>query len=408
MNVIVEQTGPSPEGALGNALGDAVQILNMGPQHPGTHGVLRLLVTLHGEQIVDMEPHIGYVHTGIEKNLEYKQYQQGVTLTDRMEYTAASCNNLAFVLPVEKLMGLEIPSRATILRVIWAELSRLSGHLIWIGNHAIDLGAMSVFLYAFRERESILDLHEMAAGARMMPSYIRVGGVYYDLPEGWVEKCREFVCALPGHLDEYEEMLTNNPIWLTRTQGVGKVAADQAIAMGLSGAPLRACGIPWDVRKSDPYCGYETYDFDIPIGQNGDVYDRYLVRVAEIRQSVRIIEQALDRLEPGPVMTSDPRVAVPPKARAYTRMEELIYHFIIVTDGFNVPAGEAYVPTEGAKGEVGFYIVSDGTNRPWRAHMRAPTFVHIQSLPLLARGHMIADVISIIASLDVVLGEADR
>jgi len=241
-----------------------------------------------------------------------------------------------------------------------------------------------------------------------MPSYIRVGGVYYDLPDGWVEKCREFVRDLPGHLDEYEEMLTSNPIWLTRTQDVGKISAERAIAMGLSGPPLRACGIPWDVRKSDPYCGYETYDFDIPIGHNGDVYDRYLVRVAEMRQSVRIIAQALDRLEPGPVMTLDPRVAVPPKSRAYTRMEELIYHFIIVTDGFNVPAGEAYVPTEGAKGEVGFYIVSDGTNRPWRAHMRAPTFVNLQSLPLMARGHMIADVIAIIASLDVIMGEADR
>jgi NADH-quinone oxidoreductase subunit D len=403
MNVMVE--GVTVES---DPLDGQTQILNMGPQHPGTHGVLRVVVEVDGERIVSAQPHIGYVHTGIEKNLEYKPYQQGVTLTDRIEYTSASCNNLAFVLPIEKLLGLEIPPRATTLRVIWAELSRLSGHLIWIGNHAIDLGAVSLFLYAFRERENILDLHEMAAGARMMPSYIRVGGVYYDIPDGWVEKCRAFCKMLPGKIDEYEQMLTDNPIWLIRTQGVGKITAEQGIGLGISGASLRACGVPWDVRRSDPYCGYETYDFDIPTAEEGDVYARYLVRVAEIRQSVRIIEQALDRLEPGPVMTPEPRVARPPKAQVFTRMEELIYHFLLVTEGFHVPAGEAYVPTEGAKGEVGFYIVSDGSNRPWRAHMRAPSFVNMQALGPMVKGHMIADVIAVIASLDVILGEVDR
>jgi NADH-quinone oxidoreductase subunit D len=403
MRIWVEGVGLEPDPLEGQT-----QVLNMGPQHPGTHGVLRVVLTLEGEVIVRAEPHVGYVHTGIEKNLEYKPYQQGVTLTDRIEYTSASCNNLAFVLPIEKLLGIEIPPRATILRVIWAELSRLSGHLIWVGNHAIDLGAMSVFLYAFREREWIMDLHEMAAGTRMMPSYIRVGGVYYDIPEGWVEKCRAFCKLLPGRLDEYEDLLTANPIWLVRTQDVGKIDAETAIAMGLSGPSIRACGVPWDVRKSDPYCDYETYDFDVPIGEHGDVYDRYLVRVAEMRQSVRIIEQALDRLEPGPVMTPEPSVGRPPKAQVYTKMEELIYHFLLVTEGFHVPAGEAYVPTEGAKGEVGFYIVSDGSNRPYKAHMRAPSFVNLQSLETMAKGHMVPDLIAIIASIDLILGEVDR
>ena len=382
--------------------------INMGPQHPSTHGVLRVVLELDGETIVSCQPHVGYLHTGIEKELEYKTYQQGMVLTDRMDYTGANSNNLAYALAIEKLVGIEIPPRGQMIRVLMAEISRLTGHMIWIGTHAMDIGAMTVFLYAMQDREQLLDLIEMAAGHRLTPTYIRVGGLIDDLPDGWVEKARDIVNRLPAMIDQYEALLTDNPIWVARTQGIGRLTAEEALDLCLTGPCLRGSGIAYDVRKAMPYCGYENFDFKVPVGETGDVFDRYLVRVAEMRQSASILKQALDNLPDGPFNCTDPKYVRPPKIETMLKMEQLIHHFLLVTEGFKAPKGEVYVPTEGAKGELGFYIVGDGSNKPYRAHMRAPSFVNMQSLPKMCVGAMVSDVVACIGSIDVVLGEVDR
>ncbi|MHB8571800.1 MAG: NADH dehydrogenase (quinone) subunit D [Candidatus Dormibacteria bacterium] len=384
-------------------------VVNMGPQHPSTHGVLRVKLVLDGEQVVSAEPDVGYLHTGIEKTMEYQKYLQALTCTDRIDYMSPPNNNLAYSLTVEKLLGVEIPERATVTRVIMAELGRLASHLVWLGTHALDLGALSVFLYCFREREKILDINEAVSGVRMMTSYIRPGGLYGAPHPEFAEQVRVFVEEFPSRVDEYEELLTTNPIWLDRTRGVGVVDAPTAISYALSGACLRGSGVNWDIRRAYPYIGYETYAFDVPVGTHGDVYDRYLVRVREMRESTRIIKQALDRYSPeGPVMADDRKVVLPPRAELDESMEALIHHFKIVTEGFSVPAGEAYVPTESGKGELGYYIVSDGGPRPRRVKVRAPSFVNLASLPAMAKGGMVADVVACIASTDIVLGEVDR
>jgi NADH-quinone oxidoreductase subunit D len=382
--------------------------MNMGPQHPSTHGVLRLVLDLEGETVVHCKPVIGYLHTGFEKTFEQKTYMQGVVLTDRMDYLAPLSNNLVYALAVEKLLGVDIPPRATVLRVLLAELTRINNHLVWLGTQALDLGAMSVFLYCFREREVLLDLFEMMSGARMMTSFIRPGGLMADVPPGWLEKCDGFIRDFPEHIVEYESLLTDNDIFKERTIGIGKISLDLAHAMDLTGPSLRACGESWDLRKIAPYCGYEEYDFDVPTLTGGDVYDRYMVRVAELRESTKIARQALDRLPDGPIITADRKVALPPRAELATSMEALIHHFKLVSEGFRPPEGEVYLPIESPKGEIGIYLVSDGTGRPYRVHVRAPSFVNLQSLPVMSEGGMIADLVAIIGSIDPVLGEVDR
>lgn len=383
-------------------------ILNMGPQHPSTHGVLRLVVELDGENVVSCEPVIGYLHTGFEKTYEAKNYHQSVTLTDRMDYLNPLGNNLAYSLAVEKLLGCEIPPRATVGRVILAEFTRIQSHLVGLGTQAIELGAQSVFLYAFREREQILDLFEMCGGQRMMTSYIRPGGLSYDLPDGFVEKVRELLAMLPRHIDEYETLLTTNPLWVDRTKGVGVLKLEDALALSATGPNLRGSGLAFDLRKANPYCGYEEYDFDIPVGQNGDCFDRYMVRIQEMRQSLLIIEQALERLPDGPYVTSDRKVAFPPRSELATSMEALIHHFKLATEGYRAPPGEVYHAIESPRGELGFYIISDGSSRPYRCHVRAPSFVNLQALPFIAKGQLVADLVATIGSLDPVMGEVDR
>jgi len=386
-------------------------VLNMGPHHPSTHGVLRLVVELDGETVVDVAPDIGFLHTGIEKTMESKTYQKAVVLTDRTDYLAPLSNNLSYVLAVEKLLGCEVPERATVPRVLLVELQRIASHLVWLGTHALDLAAMSVFLYGFREREQILDIFELVSGARMMTSYFRVGGLAYDLPAGFDAAVEAFLQIMPGRIDEYEALLTDNPLWIERTQGIGAIDSEAAIALGLTGPGLRATGVAWDLRKTMPYCGYETYSFAIPTATHGDIYDRYLVRMAEMRESVSICRQALQRLRdmgPGPYMTSDRKIAPPPKSEITQSMEALIHHFKLWTEGFKPPRGDALAAVESPRGELATYIVSDGSAKPYRVHFRAPSFVNLQSLPHMARGHLVADLVALIASLDPVLGEVDR
>jgi NADH-quinone oxidoreductase subunit D len=386
-------------------------VLNMGPHHPSTHGVLRLVLELDGEIVVDVAPDVGYLHTGIEKTMESKTYQKAVVLTDRTDYLAPLSNNLSYVLAVEKLIGCEIPERAQVARVLLTELTRIGSHLVWLGTHALDLAAMSVFLYAFREREQILDIFELVSGARMMTSYFRVGGLAYDLTADFLPTVKTFLDKMPSHADEYEDLLTNNPLWLDRTVDVGSINAEDAIAYGLSGANLRAAGVPWDMRKLIPYCGYETYTFDIPVGEKGDIYDRYRVRMAEMRQSVRIALQAYERLVdmgPGPYVTSDRKIAPPPKSEITHSMESLIHHFKLWTEGFKPPRGDAYVGIESPRGILGTYVVSDGGPKPYRVHFRTPSFINLQALPHMARGRLVADLVALIASMDPVLGEVDR
>ncbi len=386
-------------------------VLNMGPHHPSTHGVLRLVLELDGEVVVNVAPDVGYLHTGIEKTMESKTYQKAVVLTDRTDYLAPLSNNLSYVLAVEKLLGCEIPERVQVIRVLLTELTRIGSHLVWLGTHALDLAAMSVFLYCFREREQILDIFELVSGARMMTSYFRVGGLAYDLPSEFLPTVAQFIDAMPGHIDEYEDLLTNNPLWEERTIGVGVINAEAAIAYGVTGANLRATGVSWDMRKIMPYCGYETYTFDVPVGANGDIYDRYRVRMAEMHQSVRIARQAYDRLValgPGPHMTPDRKVAPPPKSEITHSMESLIHHFKLWTEGFKPPRGDAYVAIESPRGILGTYVVSDGGPKPYRVHFRAPSFINLQALPHMAKGRMVADLVALIASLDPVLGEVDR
>jgi len=383
-------------------------LINMGPQHPSTHGVLRLVLELDGEVVVKVTPHIGYLHTGMEKIIESKRYHQAITVTDRFDYLAPMSNNLAFVLSVEKLLGIEVPERARTIRVLLTELTRIKSHLVALGTMALEIGAQSVFLYCFREREKILDIYEMVSGARMMSSYFRVGGLMADLPEGFDRAVQQILSDFPHRFDEYEDLLTDNPLWIQRLKGIGVIKAEEAIDWGLSGPNLRACGVPWDLRKSNPYSGYERFDFEIAMGQAGDAYERYLVRIFEMRQSLRIVEQALKQMPGGPVSIDNPKIVPPPKRVVRQSMEALIHHFLLYSHGFNVPAGEAYVPVEGPKGEVGFYVVSDGSNKPWRVKLRPPSFVNIQVLPRLIEGHMVADAVAIMGSIDFVMGEADR
>jgi NADH-quinone oxidoreductase subunit D len=404
---------PTPAEITGPAIAGRsdTMVLNMGPHHPSTHGVLRLVLELDGELVVNVAPDIGFLHTGIEKTMESKTYQQAVVLTDRMDYLAPLSNNLCYALAVEKLLGVEIPERAQTIRVLMVELQRISSHLVWLGTHALDLAAMTVFLYAFREREQILDIFELVSGARMMTSYIRIGGLAYDLPADFLPTVDALLNVMPGRIDEYEDLLTANPLWLERTVGVGAIDEASAVAYGLTGANLRATGNPYDVRKAIPYSGYETYDFRIPVGKTGDTYDRYRVRIAEMRESVKIARQAWERLNamgPGPYQTSDRKVAPPPKSEITHSMESLIHHFKLWTEGFKPPRGDAYVSIESPRGILGCYVVSDGGPKPWRVHFRAPSFVNLQGLPHMAKGRLVADLIALTASLDPVLGEVDR
>jgi NADH-quinone oxidoreductase subunit D len=383
--------------------------VNMGPQHPSTHGVLRLVLELDGEIIQSVMPTIGYLHTGIEKTAEQKKWQQVIPLVERMDYLAAQSNSLAYAMAVEKLLGLEMPKRVNDIRVLIAELQRIASHLIWLGTHAMEIGAVSMLFYAIRERELLLNINELIAGFRFFPSYIRVGGLREDIPRGFKEAVKDFLDRFPGKLDEYETLITKNPIWLDRTRGVGVISYEDCCKWGLFGPIARAAGGDYDVRRAFPYSGYDTYEFDVIGASNGDVYDRYLTRVAEMRESVKICNQALDRIAPvGAWAVDDKRVVPPPKDQVYTEMEALIQHFLIYSQGFNVPAGDAYVPVEGPRGEHGCYVVSDGTNRPWRVHMRSPGLMACQALHKFIVGGMIADVIAVIGSLDVVMGDVDR
>jgi NADH-quinone oxidoreductase subunit D len=380
----------------------------MGPQHPSTHGVLRLVLELDGEIVINCVPHIGYLHTGIEKGVESKRFQQGIPLTDRMDYLAPLSNNLAYVLAVEKALGVTVPERAQVIRVLLTELTRIKSHLVWLGTHAMDIGAMSVFLYCFREREQIVDLYEAVSGQRMMSSYFRVGGLAAELPVGFEQRVQAFLQAFPDRLAEYEALLTRNPLWRQRTVGIGIISREDAIALGLTGPSLRACGVAHDLRKAHPYSGYETYSFDVPLGKAGDVYDRYMVRMAEMAQSHRIATQALGRLTPGPINVADPKLVPPPKALLKKSMEALIHHFKLYAEGFSVPAGEVYHAIEAPKGELGVYLVTDGSNKPYRVHFRAPSFVNLEALSKMVEGRLVADVVAVIGSLDIVLGEIDR
>jgi len=383
-------------------------VLNMGPQHPSTHGVLRLVLELDGETVVSCKPVIGYLHTGFEKMFEQKTYWQGVTYSDRMDYLAPLSNNLGYSLAVEKLLDVEIPPRATVGRVILAELTRIASHLVWLGTQAMDMGAMSVFLYCFRERERILDIFEMCSGQRMMCSYIRPGGLAYDLPHGFEEAVQAVLDIMPERIDEYEALLTKNGIWRDRTIGIGVLRLEDAIRLCVTGPNLRASGGSLDVRRDRPYCGYEEYDFDVIVGERGDIYERYLVRVREMRESVKIIQQALKRLPDGPYVTSDRKVAFPPRSELATSMEALIHHFKLATEGFRVPAGEVYSVIESPRGELGMYLVADGSSKAYRLHVRAPSFASLQALPVIAKGALVADLVAMIGSLDPVLGEVDR
>jgi NADH-quinone oxidoreductase subunit D len=383
--------------------------VNMGPQHPSTHGVLRLVLELDGETVLTASPTIGYLHTGIEKTAEQKKWQQVIPLVERMDYLSAQSNSMAFCLSVETLLGVEVPQRVRDIRVLIAELQRINSHLVWLGTHGMELGAVSVLMYCFRERELLLNINEMLAGFRMFPSYMRVGGLREDLPRTFHDAVRAFLDRIGPKLDEYEDLLTHNEIYLKRTQGVGVISRDDAIGYSLLGPIARASGVDYDVRKYFPYSGYETYTFDVPVRTAGDVYARYQVRVAEMRESVKICRQALERITPtGAYAIDDPRITPPPKDRVYTEMEALIQHFLIYSQGFTVPAGEVYVPVEGPRGEHGFYVVSDGTNRPWRVKSRPPSLLACQALESMIVGGLIADVIAVIGSIDVVMGDVDR
>jgi NADH-quinone oxidoreductase subunit D len=389
-------------------VGKNTMVLNMGPQHPSTHGVLRVILELDGEIVVKAVPDIGFLHTGIEKTMENKTYAQVIPLTDRMDYVANLSNNLAYLLSVEKLLDIQAPAKAQVVRVLLTELTRINSHLVWVGSHAMDIGAMSMLVYAFREREKLLDLFELCSGQRMMTSYFRVGGLAQDIPEGFEASVKEIIETFPDRFDDYENLLTKNRIWLNRTVGVGKITAEDAIDMGVSGPILRACGVKWDLRKSNPYSGYEKYDFDIPTRENGDVYDRYLVRIEEMRQSLKIVKQALDGIPEGDHVAYVPGVVLPPKEEVLKNIEALIFQFKLVVEGFSPPEGEVYHSIEGPKGEIGYYIVSDGSTKPYRVRVRPPCFLNLSALPKMIEGRLLADVVAVIGSIDIVLGEIDR
>ena len=387
---------------------DRTMILNMGPQHPSTHGVLRLILEIDGENVVRMMPDIGYLHTGIEKTCEAKFYQQVVPLTDRIDYLCPLTNNLCYVLAAEKLLGLEIPPRAQWIRVMLNELTRINSHLVWLGTHALDIGAMSVFLYCFREREDLLRIFEMVSGQRMMTSYFRVGGLALEPPLGFFDRVKHFVDRFPEKVDEYEGLLTSNPIWVERTKNVAYLSPEDGIALGATGPTLRASGVDWDLRRDMPYSSYEQFQFKVPVRAEGDVFSRYMVRVEELRESNKIVQQALAGLPEGPIKAESPKVVLPEREKMKTQMEALIYHFKIITEGFTVPAGEVYQAIESPRGEMGYYVMSDGTAKPYRVHMRSPSYVNLQALPKMCEGRLIADVVAAIGSIDIVLGEIDR
>ena len=387
---------------------DRTMILNMGPQHPSTHGVLRVLLEIDGETVVRLMPDIGFLHTGIEKTCEAKFYQQVVPLTDRIDYLCPMTNNLCYVLAVEKLLGLEIPPKAQWLRVLFNELTRINSHLVWLGTHAMDIGALTVFLYCFREREEVLKFFEAVSGQRMMTSYFRVGGVALEPPLGLFDRIRDFAGYFPEKVDEYENLLTGNPIWGMRTKGVAKMTAEDAIALGATGPTLRGSGVDIDLRRDMPYSSYEKFQFKVPVSQEGDVFARYMCRVQELRESIGIVRQALDGMPEGPIKANAPHVVLPDREKMKTQMESLIYHFKIITEGFAVPAGDVYQAVESPRGEMGYYIVSDGTAKPYRVHMRSACFANLQTLAKMCEGHLLADVVAAIGSIDIVLGEIDR
>jgi len=392
-------------------IGEHSMVLNMGPQHPSTHGVLRLVLEIDGEAIVSLAPDIGYLHTGIEKTCEAKFYQQVVPLTDRVDYLCPMTNNLAYCLAVEKLLGLEIPERAQVLRVLLNELTRIQSHLVWLGTHAMDVGALTVFLYCFREREDLLRIFEAVSGQRMMTSYFRIGGLSLEPPMGFHESVQDLLDIMPARIDQYENLLTGNPIWMGRLKGVGYLSPEDAIALGVTGPPARASGIDWDLRRDMPYSGYERFKFEVPVSDVGDVWARYVVRIQEMRESVKICQQAQDMLagmHGGAIVADAPKIVLPGREQMKTQMESLIHHFKIVTEGFAVPAGEVYQGVESPRGEMGYYVVSDGTAKPYRVHMRNPSFATLQALETMCKGRLLADVVAVIGSIDIVLGEIDR
>ncbi len=382
--------------------------LSMGPQHPSTHGVLRLDLRLDGELVVKAIPDIGYLHTGMEKLFEYKKYQQGIVITDRMDYLNPLGNNLVYVMAAEKLLQIEIPERAQVVRVLMCELQRIASHMVWLGTHCLDIGAMSVFFYCFRQREKILNLIEAASGGRMTPSYFRIGGLMMDLPAGFDRRVRQFLEDFPEGMQTFDTLVTGNRIWQSRTKDIGYISKEDAISWGLTGPCLRASGVDLDLRRDNPYTGYETYDFDIPVETGGDVWARFMVRMRELEESYKIVRQALDRLKPGPIKADAPKVVLPDRDDMRKHMDSLIHHFLIVAEGFNVPPGEVYFPIEASKGELGVYMKSNGGPKPERVHFRGPSFVNLAALPVMSEGEMVADVVAIIGSLDIVLGEIDR
>jgi NADH-quinone oxidoreductase subunit D len=382
--------------------------LSMGPQHPSTHGVLRLELVLDGELVVKTIPDIGYLHTGMEKLFEYRKYQQGIVITDRMDYLNPLGNNLVYVMAAEKLLQLEIPERAQVIRVMFCELQRIASHMVWLGTHALDIGAMSVFFYCFRQREKILNLIEAASGGRMTPSYFRIGGLMMDLPAGFERRVNQFLDDFPAALDMFENLLSGNTLFQSRTRGIGIISPEEAIDWGLTGPCLRGSGIELDLRRHNPYTGYETYDFEIPVEQDCDVWARYSVRMRELKESWKIVKQAVARLKPGPVKADAPKVVLPDRDDMRKHMDALIHHFLIVAEGFNIPEGEVYHAIEASKGELGVYMKSDGGPKPARVHFRGPSFINLSALPSMAEGEMVADVVAIIGSLDIVLGEIDR
>ena len=420
-STVAELTGaaaldPGVEDIVANSAGnrqnepprDQTMIINMGPQHPSTHGVLRLVIEVDGETIVGLAPDIGYLHTGIEKTCEAKFYQQVVPLTDRIDYLCPMTNNLAYCLAVEKLLGLEIPERAQYLRVLFNELTRIQSHLVWLGTHAMDIGALTVFLYCFREREQLLRIFEAVSGQRMMTSYVRVGGLSLEPPRDLYATIRTFLKDFPSKIDEYEGLLQTNPIWMNRLKGVGYLSAEDAIALGVTGPPLRASGVDFDVRRDMPYSGYEKFQFNVPTSNVGDVWARYIVRMQEFRESVKICLQALDGLPEGRIVADAPKIVLPDREQMKTQMESLIHHFKIVTEGFGVPAGEVTSSVEAPHGMMNYYVVSDGTAKPYRVHMRNPGFATLQALETMCKGRLLADVVAVIGSIDIVLGEIDR
>ena len=399
---------PILEAPVAEGSSDQTMVLNMGPQHPSTHGVLRLVLEIDGEIVVRLYPEIGYLHTGIEKTCEAKFYQQVVPLTDRIDYLSPMHNNLCYCLAVEKLLELPIPDKAQWIRVLLSELTRLNSHLVWLGTHAMDIGALTVFLYTFREREDILRIFEHVSGQRMMTSYFRIGGLSMEPPIDFFDRIRAFIKTFPEKIDEYSNLLTGNPIFVNRLQNVGHLSAADAIALGVTGPPMRASGVDFDLRRDMPYSSYEKFQFDVPISQRCDVWGRYLVRLEEMRQSVRIINQALEGMPEGPVKADAPKIVLPDREKMKTQMESLIHHFKIVTEGFAVPVGEVYQGIESSRGQMGYYVVSDGTAKPYRVHMRNADFATLQALETMCKGRLIADVVAVIGSIDVVLGAIDR